>query len=731
MLKDIGLGTMLRGGFAAMVLAGIMIGVIGTKLMSSQASTASGSTAVMLVLLAGGTALVVILGNRIARTLMGQLGGESREMAELARMIASGDLSREIALSPGDTTSVMASLKKLVENIRALAVDTATLSDAAVEGRLNVRADASRHSGEFGNIIERVNATLDEVVTPLKMAVDYMARIGKGEIPPRITDSYRGEFNEIKEDLNLCIDELQGLVEANQVLQRMALNDYSRSVEGSYQGIFAEVATATNAARDRVMRARDICQHIAAGEYEEDLAALKKDGRRCENDTLVPALITMCEAVDLLVNDATMLSRSAVEGELATRADESRHHGGFHRIITGVNETLDAVIGPLNVAADYVARIARGDMPQVITETYKGDFNDIKGNLNVLIGAMNDITTNSKQIARGNLMVDLKKRCENDELMESLESMVVKLREVVLDVQTATDNVAAGGQQMSATAQQLSQGATEQAASAEEVSASMEEMASSIRQNTDNALQTEKIAVKSSTDAREGGKAVAETVAAMREIATKISIVEEIARQTNLLALNAAIEAARAGEHGKGFAVVASEVRKLAERSQAAAGEISQLSTSSVAIAEQAGEMLDRMLPEIQKTAELVQEISAAGREQDSGAEQINKAIQQLDQVIQQNASASEQMAATTEELSSQAEQLKATISFFTLDERPLNVQPGVCRSARKLFAVGGQRPTKVKMEGTPHLLGADVRGVNLNLGYSVPDNLDVEFERF
>ena len=193
-------------------------------------------------------------------------------------------------------------------------------------------------------------------------------------------------------------------------------------------------------------------------------------------------------------------------------------------------------------------------------------------------------------------------------------------------------------------------------------------MASNIKQNADNAQQTEKIALKAAQDAREGGKAVAETVGAMKEIAAKITIVEEIARQTNLLALNAAIEAARAGEHGKGFAVVASEVRKLAERSQTAAAEISKLSTSSVDVAEKAGEMLGRIVPDIQKTAELVQEINAASNEQNTGAEQINKAIQQLDQVIQQNASATEETASTSEELSSQSEQLLEAIGFFKID---------------------------------------------------------------
>ena len=330
----------------------------------------------------------------------------------------------------------------------------------------------------------------------------------------------------------------------------------------------------------------------------------------------------------------------------------------------------------------------------------------------------------AQAVAAGDLTqkIDLNQKDEIGQLAQALNEMVTKLGSIVGEVVAAADNVASGSQELSSTAQQMSQGATEQAASAEEISSSMEEMASSIRQNTDNAMQTEKISIKSSVDAKEGGKAVIETVAAMKEIATKISIIEEIARQTNLLALNAAIEAARAGEHGKGFAVVASEVRKLAERSQSAAGEISGLSTRSVAIAEQAGEMLTKMVPDIQKTAELVQEITASSKEQDTGAEQINKAIQQLDQVIQQNASASEEMASTSEELSSQAEQLQNSISFFDIGNQ-----------ARRTAAVSRKPVKKVQVA---HAKNAAVAkqpsgGVNLQLGHAGPDHLDDDFEKY
>jgi methyl-accepting chemotaxis protein len=274
-------------------------------------------------------------------------------------------------------------------------------------------------------------------------------------------------------------------------------------------------------------------------------------------------------------------------------------------------------------------------------------------------------------VASGDLnqTINVSSNDEIGDLIKSLNVMVEKLRQIVAEALTAARNVSSGSQELSASAEQLSQGATEQASSAEEASSSMEEMASNVKQNADNANQTEKIAAQSAKDAEASGAAVGRAVEAMQTIASKINIVQEIARQTDLLALNAAVEAARAGEHGKGFAVVASEVRKLAERSQAAAAEIGALSSEIVKVAQDAGSMLARLVPDIKKTAELVVEITAACREQDVGSAQINQAIQQLDKVGQQNASASEQVSSTSEELASQAEQLQSTISFLRIDQ--------------------------------------------------------------
>jgi len=377
---------------------------------------------------------------------------------------------------------------------------------------------------------------------------------------------------------------------------------------------------------------------VANGDIEGEIAL-----RQGDTTSMLYAVKQMVARLKQVIDGQRAVVAAANRGNFSARVDMTGLQGFQKEMGEGLNQLVTTTGDSIDDVVRVMSAMSEGDLTRSIDRAYEGSFGEMKAYVNTTVD---------------------------------------KLSQVVAEVNSGAEALAGASEEVSATAQSLSQAASEQAAGVEETSASIEQMTSSISQNTENAKVTDGMATKAALEATEGGEAVKATVAAMKQIAQKIGIIDDIAYQTNLLALNAAIEAARAGEHGKGFAVVAAEVRKLAERSQVAAQEISTVAGSSVELAEKAGRLLDQMVPNIKKTSDLVQEITAASEEQTSGVGQINAAVIQLSETTQQNASSSEQLAATSEEMSSQAEQLQQTMGFFKLTVGTAVTAPAAVRQA-------------------------------------------------
>ena len=578
-------------------------------------------------------ALLLALGF-IAILLVRSITRPVSEAVRIADQIAAGDFSMQIDTSAQDEVGqVLRALDKAVSAVKAMSAEAAGLAQAAVAGKLSTRADATKYQGEYQKIVSGVNATLDAVIGPLNVAATYVDRISKGDIPAKITDSYNGDFNTIKNNLNTCIEAVNLLVKDAHLLSAAAVAGQlsTRADATRHQGDFRTIVEGVNATLDAVIGPLNVAATYVDRISKGDIPPQITDSYNGDFNTIKNNLNTCIEAVNRLVEDASLLSAAAIAGRLETRADASRHQGDFHKIVAGVNTTLDNVVAPIQDVQRVLGAMAQGDMTQTIDKHYEGDFDRLKQAINDTIG---------------------------------------KLSDTIAQIIVAADALSNASGQVSATAQSLSQASSEQAASVEETTASLEQMTASVNQNTENAKVTDNMATTAAREAGEGGQAVGQTVDAMKSIADKIGIVDDIAYQTNLLALNAAIEAARAGEHGKGFAVVAAEVRKLAERSQVAAQEIGELAGSSVKTAEKAGSLLREIVPSIQKTSDLVQEIAASSQEQSIGVSQINGAMSQLNKATQQNASASEELAATAEELGGQAAQLQELMQFFSVRDQ-------------------------------------------------------------
>jgi methyl-accepting chemotaxis protein len=486
--------------------------------------------------------------------MMDHLAVLDRSMLCVAQF-GEGDFDAALEDFLGRMSFINETIERVRSNLKALIADAGMLVQAGVEGNLSVRADASRHPGDFGRIVQGVNDTLDAVIGPLGVAAECVRKISLGEIPEKILANYSGDFASLKGNLNLCI-----------------------------------------------------------------------------------------EAVNALVEDAGMLAESARKGHLSVRADSSRHAGDFRKIVQGVNDTLDAVIRPIEEAASVLERVASRDLTVSVKGHYAGDLMRIKDALNVA---------------------------------------VANLSETLLNVSESTDQVASASGQISSGSQNLAEGANEQASSLEEIFASLEDMAAKTRGSAESAKQAKVLSNAADEDAKLGSRAMERMNASILKIkdssdrtAKIVKTIDEIAMQTNLLALNAAVEAARAGEAGRGFAVVAEEVRSLASRSAQAAkntadliGESVRNSEDGVAISREVTTSFARIADGSQRVNELIAEIATAAQEQALGIRQVGDAVGQMDKVTQQNAANAEESASAAEELSSQAAELRSMVSRFRLPE--------------------------------------------------------------
>jgi methyl-accepting chemotaxis protein len=601
--------------------------------------------------------------------------------AEYVEKIGNGDIPEKITDQyNGDFNTIKNNLNNCIDNINALITDTNTLSVAAVEGKLATRADATKHLGAYRKIIKGVNQTLDAVIEPLNVAADYVEKISRGDLPKKITDQYNGDFNTIKNDLNNCIDGLGGLVEANAILTRMAVNDYSKGVEGNYPGLFDEVKINVNTVVERVNHIAGSIKKIGEGDLSEYME-YRAIGRRSEQDRIVPGFVQTLEHLSMLIEDANMLSVAAVEGRLATRADATKHQGDYRKIVDGVNKTLDAVVEPVNEAMRVANEFAQYNFTARVDKNLKvaGDFVRFKDALdNIGIAVTNAVRAINMQVT---------------DLAASAEEAAASVEEVVAGAQQVADNagkVSSNAEKGNLGLEQVLKAMEDLSAAVEEVTASTESVATlSINANTlskegaELARKAEQGMVGITRSTTEVDLIIGEIKSEMQKIGKIVGLISDLANQTNLLALNAAIEAARAGDAGRGFAVVAAEVKSLAQESRSSAESIADMigglqqksekaalatASASKEVGEGSGALSDtlnvfnRIVVDVEKITRSVQEVASASEEQAATVEEITASVHEVSTLVDGTASEAGDAAAASEETSAAIDEVRKIV---------------------------------------------------------------------
>jgi methyl-accepting chemotaxis protein len=655
----------------------------------------------------------------------GHISVKKKAMACIAQF-AAGNFDAALERFPGKKAFINENIEHLRSNCKTLVEDSRLLSQAAVDGKLATRADASKHQGDFRKIVQGVNDTLDAVIGPLNVAATYVEKISQGDIPSKISTVYNGDFNTIKNNLNLLIETLNGFIESMTIMsQQHDAGDIDVVVpedrfRGSYRFMAKGVNDMVNGHIAVKKKAMACIAQFAAGNFDAPLERFP--GKKAFINENVELLRKNSKA---LIEDANKLSQAAVEGKLSTRADATKHQGDFRKIVQGVNDTLDSVIGPLNVAADYVDKISLGNIPKKITDNYNGDFNTIKNNLNRCIDAVNEMVADAQALSHAAIEGRLATRAdatkhlgdfrkivegvnktldavinpvmEATQVLESLSKYDLRVRvmgdysgdhariktalngtakalhDALSQVADAVEQVSEASRQIASSSQSVAQGASQQASSLEETSSSLEEMSGMTKQNADNTIQARSLAQSTKEAAEKGGMAMGRMIDAMEKIRAAsegtsqiIKDINDIAFQTNLLALNAAVEAARAGDAGRGFAVVAEEVRSLALRSKEAAKKTEDLIKMSVGHAENgrviSGEVAGS-LTEIVTAAGKVNEIVS---EIAVASQEQSRGIEQVNTAVSEMDKVVQVAAANAEESSSAAEELSSQSEELT-----------------------------------------------------------------
>ena len=697
--------------------------------------------------------------------------------AEYVDRISKGDIPPKITDTyHGDFNEIKNNLNAAIEVMNGLLLETDKLVKATVEGRLSVRGEAAKFAGGWGTLVGGVNNLVDAFVKPINVTAEYVDRISKGDIPPKITDTYHGDFNEIKNNLNACIEVMNGLlVETDKLVKATVEGKLStRGDAAKFAGGWGTLVGGVNNLVDAFVKPINVTAEYVDRISKGDIPPKITDAYQGDFNEIKNNLNACIDTMSGLLVETDKLVKATVEGKLLTRGDAAKFAGDWGTLVGGVNNLVEAFVKPINVTAEYVDRISKGDIPEKITDDYQGDFNKIKNNLNQCIDAISLVVSDGvtlaqagvegklsvrtdvakhhgeyrkimegtntlldavirpvqeaadvlTELAKGDLTVRVLGEYQGDHAMikDSINQMADSLDQALNEVGEAVSATASASSQISSSTEELAAGAQEQTSQAAEVASAVEEMTKTILENSKNAVDTAGTAAEAKTAAEQGGRVVAETVTGMKQIADVvkksagtvqelgrssdqigeiIGVIDDIADQTNLLALNAAIEAARAGEQGRGFAVVADEVRKLAERTTKATKEIAgmikkiQVDTKGavdsmqegtkkvdegIILADKAGASLNEIVGISQKVGDMVSQIAAASEQQSGASEQISKNVEGISSVTAQTASGTQQIARAAEDLNRLTENLQNLVTKFKLTN--INTgQPGSGRT--------------------------------------------------